>query len=467
MDVTASIVLPRNGIATEFKNLVKLQDIDENGVIWSRLIQEHLRPGTELLDTLAALLNTASACAAHGRPLDEIAALRIARRLTGGGLNQVSQMIKERQTAGAFRPKLDAGWRIVSLHEEPEAFLALFQERAVCSNFVHPGARYDGLFGVQQTALYPEDGSTDNVSFAILKDEQVVAVVPCLVQGDHILSWVAAHLPAGGLPIKIHLSGSASTQNNALALALQYMNHLCRTFGAQEMCIQEPMPANLGLYKLVGRSQVFSAELWDRPVVNLEQTEAALFSAVRKSYKSQINWGRQHLQMTYWSGDQITKARAQEIYNIIQHCHQKVIQKYGDGMTLSMFMQPIIMCQMGRGEVAIAKTADGMPCGITVVTDEDGISFYALGGSTPLDNKNPGQFIVYDSILRAKARGNRSYHVNRAFSAPISQTRLNTQVKTVHDMNLIFFKRGFSDTQESFQVYKVLPDPLERLQRGR
>lgn len=68
MDVTASIVLPRNGIATEFKNLVKLQDIDENGVIWSRLIQEHLRPGTELLDTLAALLNTASACAAHGRP---------------------------------------------------------------------------------------------------------------------------------------------------------------------------------------------------------------------------------------------------------------------------------------------------------------------------------------------------------------------------------------------------------------
>jgi hypothetical protein len=122
-----------------------------------------------------------------------------------------------------------------------------------------------------------------------------------------------------------------------------------------------------------------------------------------------------------------------------------------------MFTPPLVMCQMKKGEVAIAKTQDGTVCGITVVTDEGGISSYALGGSIPQQNKNPGHFIVYDSILRAKARGSHMYHMNREFAAPVSVEQLQLRIQSVHDTNLIMFKRGFGDLLEVFNVYKVLP----------
>src|SRR6185369_14007077 len=114
--------------------------------------------------------------------------------------------------------------------------------------------------------------------------------------------------------------------------------------------------------------------------------------------------------------------------------------KYGDGMSQSMFTPPLVMCQMNKGEVAIARTLDGTVCGITVVTDEAGISSYALGGSIPQQNKNPGQFIVYDSIIRAKARGSHAYHMNREFAAPVSVEQMQLRIQSVHDTNLIMFK---------------------------
>ena len=122
--------------------------------------------------------------------------------------------------------------------------------------------------------------------------------------------------------------------------------------------------------------------------------------------------------MEYLTGDQLTTPAIDRVHQILTHCHQKLIQKYGDGMSHSMFLPPLLMCQMNKGEVAIARTRDGAVCGITVVTDEGGISNYALGGSIPQQNKNPGQFIVYDSIMRAKARGSQLYHMNREFRLP-------------------------------------------------
>jgi len=112
---------------------------------------------------------------------------------------------------------------------------------------------------------------------------------------------------------------------------------------------------------------------------------------------------------------------------------------------------------MKKGEVAIARTADGTVSGITVVSDEGGISNYALGGSIPQENKNPGHFVVYDSIIRAKARGSHSYHMNREFAAHMSIEQLQLRIQSVHDTNLVMFKRGFGDFLEVFNVYKVLP----------
>jgi hypothetical protein len=233
------------------------------------------------------------------------------------------------------------------------------------------------------------------------------------------------------------------------------------SFGAKQFVIRESDRERMSLYRRLVSARIFSAEMWDRPYVQLADcSEEQIFADVRKSYKSHINWGRYNLVMEYLSGDQLTAAMVGRVYQNIQTCHHKLIQTFGDGMSQEMFTAPMAMCQMGKGEVAIATTQGGGMCGVTVVTDAGGISHYALGGSVPQENKNPGQFIVYDSILRAKARGSLRYIVNREFAAPLSIDQLQMKVLSRHDTNLTFFKRGFSDLTETMSVYKVLPNTL-------
>jgi hypothetical protein len=220
------------------------------------------------------------------------------------------------------------------------------------------------------------------------------------------------------------------------------------------------------LYKVLGVESMFSAEMWTRPVVRLSDVDdKEIFARVRNRYKPHINWGRGNLVMEYLSGDQVSSAKIDEVHELLNQCHEKLIQKYGDGMTKSIFMPPMVMCQMNKGEVAIARTKDGVACGVTVVTDAGGISHYALAGSIPQQNKNPGQFIAYDSILRAKARGAQFYHMNREFAAPVSIDGLELKVQSEHETKLMFFKRGFSDWLETFSVYKVFPRRLDVLRR--
>jgi hypothetical protein len=268
---------------------------------------------------------------------------------------------------------------------------------------------------------------------------------------------VAPYLPSGGIPIAVHFDRTAASPAKILNLVLRHLDHVLQSFGARQIVIREPFQDSMLLYKALGPGATFSAEVWDRPVVQLAQREEEIFAKIRNSYKSHVNWGRSNLLMEYLAGDQLTTPEIDRVHHTLTHCHQKLIQKYGDGMTHSMFLPPLLMCQMKKGEVAIARTKEGVVCGITVVTDEGEISNYALGGSIPQQNKNPGQFIVYDSIIRAKARGSQLYHMNREFSAPVSIEQLQLRIQSVHDTNLILFKRGYGDFLDVFNVYKVLP----------
>lgn len=457
MRYVAKTKLNQDGTIREFATTVDLEDIDVNGVAWSQLMRQPFsgRPGW--FERLASLLNVATICRENDRPLDELAALRMARRMTGGELEGVNQRIEECQKAQTPEQTNGHGLRVVSFQEYPAAFEGLVGSASIGNNFHHPGAEFNGLKGVNGRLLLPPDASVDNVSFVICDDRQRLAVVPCIIQRDDVISWVAPYLPSGGIPISIHFDKAAANPSKILNLVLSHLDHLLQSFGARQIVIREPFQDSMLLYKAIGPGATFSAEVWDRPVVQLAPCEEDIFAKIRNSYKSHVNWGRKNLSMEYLAGDQLTAPEIDRAHRILTHCHQKLIQKYGDGMTHSMFLPPLLMCQMNKGEVAIARTADDAVCGITVVTEEGGISSYALGGSIPQQNKNPGQFIVYDSIIRAKARGSKLYHMNREFSAPVFVEQLQLRTQSVHDTNLIMFKRGFGDLLETFNVYKILP----------
>jgi hypothetical protein len=158
----------------------------------------------------------------------------------------------------------------------------------------------------------------------------------------------------------------------------------------------------------------------------------------------------------YVSGEAITNEKAKYIYGVIQDLHKALIEKYTDGMTTELFMHPVLMCRIGNGEVAITRTADGVPCGLTVSTYDGGIGYYALGGSTILQGKNVGHFVVYDAILRAKARGLQTYVMNRFFPASVSLSKVQPKIMSDRSFNIAFFKRGYSDDTEFINVYNVL-----------
>jgi len=457
MPHVAKTTLSDDGTLREFSTTVDLEDIDKNGVAWSQVMRKPYSGRIGWFERLGALMNIATVCSENGRPLEQLAALRMARRMTGGQLDSVNQRIAECREEGKPEQTNEHGLRVVSFQEDPAEFESLLGSKSIANNFHHPGAEFNGLKGVSGRLLLPLDASIDNVSFAITDERQRLAVVPCIIQRDDVISWVAPFLPSGGIPITVHFDRAPANPGKILSLVLRHLDNLLQSFGARQIVIREPFQDRLQLYKTLGLSATFSAEVWDRPVVPLTGPEEAIFAKIRNSYKSHVNWGRKNLSMEYLAGDQLTTAEVERVHQTLTHCHQKLIQKYGDGMSQSMFTPPLVMCQMKKGEVAIARTQDGNVCGITVVTDEGGISNYALGGSIPQQNKNPGQFIVYDSIIRAKARGSHSYHMNREFAAPISVEQMQLRIQSVHDTNLIMFKRGFGDLLEAFNVYKVLP----------
>jgi hypothetical protein len=461
----AKCQLTQDGLTREFETSVDLEDVERNGVAYSRLVRRAFVGRAGWMERLATLLNIASVCRESGVRQDELAALRMARRMSGG-MELVEQRIAECVTQESVETAHEGGLRVVSYSSDPQAFEAIVGSAAIGNNFHHPGAQLHGLTGVNGQLLFPPERSADNVSFAVCDGKQRLAIVPCVIQHDDVISWVAIHVPAGGVPIHIHFDQPIRHDRRVLEMILSHLDQTLRAYGARHFIIREPFQDSMLLYKVLGVESMFAAEMWTRPVVCLSDSdEKEIFARVRKSYKSHINWGHSSLVMEYLSGDQVSAAKVEEVRKLLDQCHEKLIQKYGDGLTKAMFMQPMVMCQMNKGEIAIARTKDGIVCGLTVVTDAGGISHYTLGGSIPQQNKNPGQFIVYDAMLRAKARGAQFFHVNREYAAPVSIDGLELKVQSEHETNLIFFKRGFGERLEAFSAYKVFPQRFSLLGR--
>ena len=88
-----------------------------------------------------------------------------------------------------------------------------------------------------------------------------------------MISWVAPYLAAGGIPITIHFDGTTANPGKILNLILRHLDHLLQAFGARQVVIREPFQDSMLLYKALGPAATFSAEVWDRPVVQLAQGE--------------------------------------------------------------------------------------------------------------------------------------------------------------------------------------------------
>ena len=106
-------------------------------------------------ERLATLLNIATICRENGRPLEELAALRMARRMTVGEVGLVNQRIAGCLAADRPDQVNEHGLRVVSFQQDPAAFEGLLASSSISNNFHHPGAEFNGLKGVNGRLLLP------------------------------------------------------------------------------------------------------------------------------------------------------------------------------------------------------------------------------------------------------------------------------------------------------------------------
>ena len=454
--LSATTTFNVNGDAKSVVTNVSIDDIDAHGIAWCEPARQ-LAPGVDPLLDLGTFINLATICRTEGRDTDELAALRSARRVGIMSTAEIDVLIAEKCAGGPAAKIEPAEYSIVSYAAQPEEFTRLLDGELVSENVYYSGFPYEQVMKSPGVPFVPLDPKIDNISFHVCRSGKRLATLPLAVRNDQIARWLPLVTNYGALPARIHFADACNDTAKTIGLILDHLFSLMGSYGIKEAVIQEPFPQQMQLYKILSRDQLFSAELFDRPVVDLNRSDEQIFSDVRSSYKSLINWCRSNLSMSYYSGTELDDGRVREVYLTIQRCHQKVIERRGDNMTPDSFHLAIEMCKQGRGEVAIAKTSDGAPCGISVSTDSFGSSYYALGGQIQIGNRSPGNFTMFDASLRAKARGMQRYHPNALSPAAVIREGSSIRVRQRWQMANFFYKRGFSSDLDFVNVYRILP----------
>ncbi|MBO9536360.1 GNAT family N-acetyltransferase [Herbaspirillum sp.] len=453
----SSIEITANGEAITVTTTLSLKDLEANGVGGCQPVKQ-LKSETSQIIRLGTYLNLADILHECGRNVDELGILRRARREFDAYLSGQKERIVALLASELPLPAMPDRWTIVALDRDEPQFKRLAGiDGNVYANFWHPGAKLGGLAGTRNLDILKQPADIDNASFHVCFNGSVVATVPVAINATHVAGWVTNHPSSGCMPIEIHFAQDATERDEAYKIIVSYLQYMARSFGADNFTIAERPEDHFALYKqIIKKARSYSAEIWDSPYVDLTAPEEQLFANVRKSYKSNINWCAKNLTTEYFSGEQINNESSAYFFNVIQDLHQELIAKYTDGMTQELFYHPILMCANGQGEVAISKTADGTPYGISVTTYDNGIAYYALAGSREvMRGKNPGHFIVYDAIRRAKARGQTRYVMNRFFGASVSLNQTDVKVMIDRAFNISFFKRGYSGDCSFANVYQV------------
>ena len=101
----------------------------------------------------------------------------------------------------------------------------------------------------------------------------------------------------------------------------------------------------------------------------------------------------------------------------------------------------------GRGELTVGHLKDGTLVTGTLVIDAGETAYYASGAyERELFDKPLGHFSVYNSIIRAAARGMEIYDIGEIYPKGVA---------TDKEVQIGFFKKGFTSTFRIRTVWKI------------
>ena len=179
-----------------------------------------------------------------------------------------------------------------------------------------------------------------------------------------------------------------------------------------------------------------------RAVVDLQRAETDLWREVRKSYRSLINWGRETMTTRYHTAANITD----EVFECFRAFHAQIAGKVT--RPKKSWQAQLDLLREGRAELLTCHSDDQLMAA-TLVNFNRSYSSYSSGVYDREKFDRPiSHWPVYCAILRARERGGTMFDLGDVLLNSSSDKK---------QLNIAFFKKGFTDRIEVQTLYRLRP----------
>ena len=247
-----------------------------------------------------------------------------------------------------------------------------------------------------------------------------------------------------GAPVRIWLNGDqpAELQGQGVELAFRELESVAESHQVRRALIADESTEKLldavGLACLARGGQ---AEIGLNAMVDLTISEDNIRSGIRRRYKSMVNWGRKNLDVSYINAENPDRPA----FDAYQRFHLEVAgrQTRPQGSWDVMFDT----IAAGDGELIMANMKDhGLVAGCLSI-DGSTTTRYVSGVFERSLFKHPiGHFPIFDSIIRAKTRGQTFYDLGEIEERP---------AQTEKERNIARFKKGFTSRVETRRTWTL------------
>ena len=272
-------------------------------------------------------------------------------------------------------------------------------------------------------------------SFAVVDEEEPQLLAKCTVL-EHALGYYQE-------PAFLFQRKGLSTERltAAIVAALKELDSLALRANARTVAVRGmSSDAGQATFKREFLRRGCAIETWEVGICDLLLSEQDIHGHVRKSFKSLINWGQRNLAMTYYN----TKNPDPALFEAYRHFHVQVAGRVTRSEKSWHSMRDWML--NGGGELALAYLESGELVAGTMTVDGSEISFYASGVYDRSRFDRPlSHFTVYNSILRSKMRGLKSFDLGHLPAKGIAGEK---------EYNIGFFKRGFTTDVKAYTVWK-------------
>jgi len=317
---------------------------------------------------------------------------------------------------------------IVTVQADKAAFDCILNDPAFGEIEAHPQT------GAYARSYYPAVHGSDHVdlSFAVCSVNTPVVVGLC--------SLIDKTLGLHGLPARLFARNGISPElyRNAMRAAFAHIDEIASTKGAREVVIREravPALSPIGEASIAREAQA-AVSLIGR--VDLTAGLVRWRKALRKSFRSLINWGRANLEVTYVNAADCNRDR----FDGYRLFHAEIAGRVT--RPLASWDAMYAWLASGRGEL-ICAALDSKLAAASLFIDGTETCIYMSGVYDRALEKPLAHFMIWHGIERAQQRGMKIFELGDVpFSGTVSDK----------EYQIGYFKRGFVTDIDAYLTWQ-------------